>query len=83
MAEGLTVLNAPGTIDADFRGEVRVLVVNLGQATIRVSRGDRIAQLVVAPVVRVAWDEVSTLAPTTRGGGGFGSTGTAGGEPHA
>jgi dUTP pyrophosphatase len=82
VAEGLTVLNAPGTIDADFRGEVRVLVVNLGQATIRVSRGDRIAQLVVAPVVRVAWDEVSTLAPTMRGGGGFGSTGTAGGEPH-
>jgi dUTP pyrophosphatase len=79
--EGLTVLNAPGTIDADYRGEVRVLVVNLGQATIRVSRGDRIAQLVVAPVVRVMWDEVATLAPTTRGGGGFGSTGTAGGEP--
>ena len=75
VAEGLTVLNAPGTIDADYRGEVRVLVVNLGQATIRVSRGDRIAQLVVAPVVRIAWDEVAALAPTTRGGGGFGSTG--------
>jgi dUTP pyrophosphatase len=81
--EGLTVLNAPGTIDADYRGEVRVLVVNLGQATIRLSRGDRIAQLVVAPVVRVVWDEVSALAPTGRGGGGFGSTGTAGGEPRA
>jgi dUTP pyrophosphatase len=79
VAEGLTVLNAPGTIDADYRGEVRVLVVNLGQATIRVSRGDRIAQLVVAPVVRVAWNEVATLPPTTRGGGGFGSTGTTGG----
>ena len=79
VAEGLTVLNAPGTIDADYRGEVRVLVVNLGQATIRVSRGDRIAQLVVAPVVRVAWSEVATLPPTTRGGGGFGSTGTTGG----
>jgi len=79
--EGLTVLNAPGTIDADYRGEVRVLVVNLGQATIRLSRGDRIAQLVVAPVVRVVWDEVAALAPTGRGGGGFGSTGTAGGEP--
>jgi len=75
VAEGLTVLNAPGTIDADYRGEVRVLVVNLGQATIRVSRGDRIAQLVVAPVVRVTWDEVATLTPTSRGGGGFGSTG--------
>ena len=81
VAEGLTVLNAPGTIDADYRGEVRVLVVNLGQATIRVSRGDRIAQLVVAPVVRVVWDEVPALAPSGRGGGGFGSTGTAGGEP--
>ena len=79
--EGLTVLNAPGTIDADYRGEVRVLVVNLGQATIRLSRGDRVAQLVVAPVVRVVWDEVAALAPTGRGGGGFGSTGTAGGEP--
>ena len=81
VAEGLTVLNAPGTIDADYRGEVRVLVVNLGQATIRVSRGDRIAQLVVAPVVRMVWDEVPALAPTGRGGGGFGSTGAAGGEP--
>jgi dUTP pyrophosphatase len=79
VAEGLTVLNAPGTIDADFRGEVRVLVVNLGQATIRVARGDRVAQLVVAPVVRVTWDEVAALAPTTRADGGFGSTGTSGG----
>lgn len=79
VAEGLTVLNAPGTIDADYRGEVRVLVVNLGQSAIRVSRGDRIAQLVVAPVVRVVWDEVAVLPDTTRGGGGFGSTGTGGG----
>jgi dUTP pyrophosphatase len=84
VAEGLTVLNAPGTIDADFRGEVRVLVVNFGQATIRVSRGDRIAQLVVAPVVRVVWDEVPALAATARASGGFGSTGTGGGgEPSA
>jgi dUTP pyrophosphatase len=78
VAEGLTVLNAPGTIDADFRGEIRVLLVNLGQAPIRVTRGDRIAQLVVAPVVRVAWDEVEALAPTGRGAGGFGSTGAGG-----
>jgi dUTP pyrophosphatase len=83
VAEGLTVLNAPGTIDADYRGEVRVLVVNLGDAPIRVCRGDRIAQLVVAPVVRVEWDEVAALAPSTRGGGGFGSTGTRGGESGA
>ncbi|HWP66471.1 MAG TPA: dUTP diphosphatase [Candidatus Limnocylindria bacterium] len=82
-AEGLTVLNAPGTIDADFRGEVRVLLVNLGEGPIRVMRGDRIAQLVVAPVVRVEWEEVPALPETARGGGGFGSTGTAGGEPRA
>ena len=78
VAEGLTVLNAPGTIDADFRGEVRVLLVNLGQTPIRVTRGDRIAQLVVAPVVRVVWDEVPALGPTVRGPGGFGSTGAGG-----
>jgi dUTP pyrophosphatase len=78
FAEGLTVLNAPGTIDADYRGEVRVLVVNLGQAPIHVRRGDRIAQLVVAPVVRVVWDEVERLEPTERGRGGFGSTGATG-----
>jgi len=77
FAEGLTVLNAPGTIDADYRGEVRVLVVNLGQAPIRIARGDRIAQLVVAPVMQIAWDEVETLDPTERGQGGFGSTGGA------
>ena len=74
FAEGVTVLNAPGTIDADYRGEVRVLVVNLGQAPIRIARGDRIAQLVVAPVVRVVWEEVHTLEATDRGQGGFGST---------
>jgi dUTP pyrophosphatase len=78
VAEGLAVLNAPGTIDADFRGEIRVLLVNLGQEPIRVMRGDRIAQLVVAPVVRVVWDEVEALAPTARGEEGFGSTGAGG-----
>ena len=72
--DGLTVLNAPGTIDADYRGEVRVLLVNLGQAAVRVRRGDRIAQLVVAPVVRVAWRERAALVDTVRGEGGFGST---------
>jgi dUTP pyrophosphatase len=78
VAEGLTVLNAPGTIDADYRGEVRVLVVNLGQTPIQVRRGDRIAQLVVAPIARVVWDEVAALEPTARGPGGFGSTGPGG-----
>jgi dUTP pyrophosphatase len=74
LAEGLTVLNAPGTIDADYRGEVGILVVNLGQAPVRIGRGDRIAQLVIAPAVRIEWDEVSALEATDRGDGGFGST---------
>lgn len=75
LRDGVTVLNAPGTIDADYRGEVQVLLVNLGQAPARVRRGDRIGQLVVAPVARVVWTEVPALATTDRGAGGFGSTG--------
>jgi dUTP pyrophosphatase len=71
---GVTVLNAPGTIDSDYRGEVQVLLVNLGREPAVVRRGDRIAQLVVAPVVRVALEETATLETTTRGPGGFGST---------
>ncbi len=73
--QGLTVLNAPGTIDADYRGEVKVLLVNLSSAEVRLVRGDRIAQLVVAPVLRAALVEVSELQSTERGAGGFGSTG--------
>ena len=72
--EGVTVLNAPGTIDADYRGELKVLLVNLGTEPARIRRGDRIAQLVVAPVVRAALQEVASLPKTDRGGGGFGST---------
>jgi dUTP pyrophosphatase len=72
---GLTVLNAPGTIDADYRGEVQVLLVNLGAEPVAVTRGMRIAQLVVAPVAHAALQEVSSLDGTVRGGGGFGSTG--------
>ena len=72
---GLTVLNAPGTIDADYRGEVGVLLVNLGTEPVTIARGDRIAQLVVAPVLQVAIEEVDALPDTARGGGGFGSTG--------
>ena len=72
---GVTVLNAPGTIDEDYRGEVKVLLVNLGSAPVTIRRGDRIAQLVVAPVTRVALEEVTTLDDTERGAGGFGSTG--------
>ena len=72
---GLTVLNSPGTIDADYRGEIMVLLVNLGSQTFRVQRGDRIAQLVIAPVASVEVVAVEALAETERGQGGFGSTG--------
>ena len=72
---GLTVLNAPGTIDADYRGEIQVLLVNLGREPVTVAPGDRIAQLVVAPVTRAHFVEVEALPPTVRGEGGFGSTG--------
>ena len=73
--DGLTVLNAPGTVDADYRGEVQVLLVNLGTAPVSVRRGDRIAQLVIAPVARLAWRECEVLPASERGAGGFGSTG--------
>ncbi|KAA5607423.1 dUTP diphosphatase [Roseospira marina] len=73
---GVTVLNAPGTIDADYRGEVGVILINHGSAPLTIERGMRIAQLVVAPVTRVAWAPVDTLPETARGAGGYGSTGT-------
>ena len=73
---GVTVLNAPGTIDADFRGEIQVILINLGSEPFTVTRGMRIAQLVVAPVSRAQLVEVATLDETSRGSGGFGSTGT-------
>jgi dUTP pyrophosphatase len=72
---GVTVLNAPGTIDADYRGEVLVLLVNLSAEPVTISPLERIAQLVIAPVARAELVESSTLAPTERGGGGYGSTG--------
>ena len=75
IKHGVTVINAPGTIDADYRGEVKVALVNLGQAPFRVERGERVAQMVVAPVHQVAWDVVAELPTTERGAGGFGSTG--------
>jgi len=75
LRHGVTVANAPGTIDADYRGEVRVLLVNLGDAPFTVSRGDRIAQLVIAPVARVTFVEATFSLRTDRGSGGFGSTG--------
>ena len=75
---GVTVLNSPGTIDSDYRGEVKVLLVNLGQEPFAITRGLRIAQLVVAPLVEVHFVETDALAATARGSGGFGSTGVSG-----
>jgi len=75
----VTVLNSPGTIDTDYRGEIRVVLANHGAASFTVSRGMRIAQLVVAPVSRIIWNEVDVLADSPRGEGGFGSTGPDGG----
>jgi len=75
LKHGITVLNSPGTIDSDYRGEVKVLLVNLGAKLFRVHRGERIAQAVVAPVTRARLVSVTTLDGTARGAGGFGSTG--------
>jgi dUTP pyrophosphatase len=77
MRTGLILPNAPATIDQDYRGEVRVLVLNAGRETVRVERGERIAQLVIAPVAACSWQEVPQLPPTLRGENGFGSTGKA------
>ena len=73
---GVTCLNTPGTIDSDYRGEVKVLLVNLGQDTFEVTRGMRIAQMVIAPVTRARLEERTHVGETARGAGGFGSTGT-------
>ena len=75
LKHGVTVLNSPGTIDADYRGEVRVLLVNLSALPFAIKTGDRIAQLVIAPVARAQLVEVDALDPTGRGAGGYGSTG--------
>ena len=72
---GVTVLNSPGTIDADYRGEIKVILINHGQTAFVVKRGERIAQMVIAPMVQAALVPVSTLSATDRGAGGFGSTG--------
>ena len=80
LKHGITLLNSPGTIDADYRGEIGVILVNLGQQSFTIQRGERIAQMVVAPVSRLAWREQSEeLTQTARGEGGFGSTGTTAG----
>lgn len=75
LKHGITCLNTPGTIDADYRGEVKIILANFGQEPFSVARGDRIAQLVAAPVQRATFAEVDMLDPTVRGEGGFGSTG--------
>jgi dUTP pyrophosphatase len=75
LTHGITILNSPGTIDADYRGEIQIILANLGSETVVLARGQRIAQLVVAPVSRVAFDEVAALPASGRGAGGFGSTG--------
>ena len=77
LKHGISVPNAPGTIDSDYRGELKVILINHGHSAFEVRRGDRIAQLVLAPVVRASWLKVEELDATARGEGGFGSTGGA------
>lgn len=75
LKQGLSIPNAPGTIDSDYRGEVRVILINLGKEPITIQKGDRIAQLVIAPVAKAVWQLVQSLEVSVRGEGGFGSTG--------
>jgi dUTP pyrophosphatase len=75
IKNGITVLNSPGTIDADYRGEIKVILINHGQETFTVNHGDRIAQMVFAKVSKISWDVTEKLPDTERGSGGFGSTG--------
>ena len=75
IRQGLSLLNAPGTIDSDYRGEVKIILANLGSEPVTIARGERLAQLVFAPVTRAKLTRAEALAPTTREGGGFGSTG--------
>ena len=75
LKHGITCLNTPGTIDADYRGEVKVILINLGQEPFVIKRGERIAQMVIAPVTQAHWETVDVLPDSARGTGGFGSTG--------
>lgn len=75
LKHGITVPNTPGTIDSDYRGELKVILINHGTEPFAIARGDRVAQLVLVPVVQAAWEEVADLDETERGAGGFGSTG--------
>lgn len=75
LRHGITCLNSPGTIDSDYRGELQIILINLGQEAFAITRGERIAQMVVAPVIRGQWHEMGVLEETERGQAGFGSTG--------
>ena len=75
IKHGLSVVNSPGTIDSDYRGEIQIIAINLGQETIEIQKGDRIAQLVFCPIVRAEWEQVESLNQSNREEGGFGSTG--------
>lgn len=75
LKHGISVANAPGTVDSDYRGELKVILINHGGEPFPIHRGDRVAQLVLAPVVQAAWEQVAELDDTARGSGGFGSTG--------
>lgn len=76
LKHGISMVNTPGTIDADYRGELKVLLINFGESVVTLLEGDRIGQLVLSPVSRIVWTEVTELPSTERGAGGFGSTGT-------
>ena len=78
LKQGVTVLNTPGTIDADYRGEISIILINHGTETFTIERGMRIAQMIIAPVSRAQWEEVAALPESVRGDGGFGSTGLSG-----
>jgi dUTP pyrophosphatase len=75
LTHGITVLNSPGTVDSDYRGEIKIILINLGESDFRVRNGDRIAQMVFSPVVRVSFQRQDQIASSRRGSGGFGSTG--------
>ncbi|USG61349.1 dUTP diphosphatase [Sneathiella marina] len=80
LKNGITLPNSPGTIDADYRGELGIILLNTGEETFNIKRGDRIAQMIVSPVIQAGWHEMENLGETARGEGGFGSTGVAGGS---
>jgi len=77
LKKGISMVNTPGTIDSDYRGEIGIILINLGQDVVQLNEGERVAQLVICPIARASWQVMESLDATERGGGGFGSTGTA------